>query len=98
MQWMNDLQRMTAAPDNALRLRIASSEIDVRPLLPKVQASTLVMHARGDAAVEYERGLAFAAGIPNARFITLESESHLLTEDEPAWPKLLDEVQRFLGG
>jgi pimeloyl-ACP methyl ester carboxylesterase len=54
------------------------------------------MHARGDAAVEYERGLALAGGIPNARFVTLESQNHLLTEDEPAWPKFLDEVRRFL--
>lgn len=97
MKWMNDLQRMTASPDNALRLRAAAAEIDVRPLLPRIQAPTLVMHARGDAAVEYERGLALAAGIPNARFVTLESDNHLLTEDEPAWPKFLDEVQRFLG-
>ncbi len=97
MKWMNDLQRMTASPDNALRLRVASGDIDVRPLLPKIQAPTLVMHSRGDAAVEYERGLALAAGIPNARFVTLESDNHLLTEDEPAWPKFLEEARRFLG-
>ncbi len=98
MAWMNDLQRMTASPDNALRLRIAAGDIDVRPLLPKIQAPTLVMHARGDAAVQYERGLALAAGIPNARFVTLASDNHLLTEDEPAWRTFVDEVERFLGG
>ncbi len=97
MKWMNDLQRMTASPDNALRLRIAAGDIDVRPLLPKIQAPTLVMHSRGDAAVEYERGLALAAGIPNARFVTLESDNHLLTDDEPAWPKFHEEARRFLG-
>ncbi|MGD8824481.1 MAG: alpha/beta fold hydrolase [Myxococcales bacterium] len=97
MKWMNDLQRMTASPDNALRLRVAAGDIDVRPLLPRITAPTLVMHSRGDAAVEYDRGLALAAGIPNARFVTLESDNHLLTEDEPAWPKFLDEVRRFLG-
>jgi len=97
MKWMNDLQRMTASPDNALRLRAAAGDIDVRPLLPKIKAPTLVMHSRGDAAVEYERGLALAAGIPDARFVTLESNNHLLTEDEPAWPKFLEEVRRFLG-
>jgi len=97
MKWMNDLQRMTASPDNALRLRIAAGDIDVRPLLPRITAPTLVMHSRGDAAVTYDRGLALAAGIPNARFVTLESNNHLLTADEPAWPKFLDEFRRFLG-
>ena len=96
MKWFNDLQRMTASPDNALRLRVATADIDVRELLPLIQAPTLVLHARGDGAVRYERGLALASGIPNARFVTLESDNHLLLEDEPAWPKFLEEVRRFL--
>jgi pimeloyl-ACP methyl ester carboxylesterase/DNA-binding SARP family transcriptional activator len=96
MKWFNDLQRMTASPDNALRLRAATGEIDVRPLLPSVQCPTLCLHARGDAAVRIERGLALAGGIPNARFVTLESDNHLMREDEPAWQKFLDEVRRFL--
>jgi pimeloyl-ACP methyl ester carboxylesterase/DNA-binding SARP family transcriptional activator len=96
MKWFNDLQRMTASPDNALRLRAATADIDVRELLPAIQTPTLVFHARGDGAVSYERGLALASGIPNARFITLDSDNHLLIEDEPAWPKFLQEVRRFL--
>lgn len=96
MKWFNDLQRMSTSPKNALRLRIAAAEIDVRELLPEIQAPTLVMHARGDAAVEYERGLDLAAGIPNARFVTLDSDNHLLTEDERAWPVFLAELRRFL--
>jgi len=96
MKWFNDLQRMTTSPDNALRLRAATSHIDVRTLLPSIQCPTLVLHARGDAAVSYERGLALAGGIPNARFVTLESDNHLFREDEPAWQKFLDEVRHFL--
>jgi len=96
MKWFNDLQRMTTSPDNALRLRAATGEIDVRPLLSSVQCPTLVLHARGDGAVSYERGLVLAGGIPNARFVTLESDNHLMREDEPAWQKFLDEVRRFL--
>jgi pimeloyl-ACP methyl ester carboxylesterase len=87
---------MTTSPDNALRLRAATSHIDVRTLLPSIQCPTLVLHARGDAAVSYERGLALAGGIPNARFVTLESDNHLFREDEPAWQKFLDEVRHFL--
>lgn len=96
VQWFNDLQRMTTSPDNALRLRMATGEIDVRPLLSQIQAPTLVMHSRGDAAVEYDRGRALAAAIPDARFVTLDSDNHLLIEGERAWPQFLDELRRFL--
>ena len=38
VKWFNDLQRISASPDNALRLRIAAAEIDVRSLLPDIEA------------------------------------------------------------
>jgi len=34
--------------------------------------------------------------IPNARFVALESKNHLILEDEPAWPRFVDEVDAFL--
>ena len=34
--------------------------------------------------------------IPNARFVALESKNHLILEDEPAWPRFVDEVDTFL--
>ncbi len=37
-----------------------------------------------------------AISIPNARFVTLESENHVLLAGEPAWAKFLDEVEAFL--
>ena len=42
MQWFNDLQRMTASPENAVRIRRALDDIDVSDLLPRVAAPTLV--------------------------------------------------------
>ena len=54
IQWFNDLQRMTASPENAARIRRAFGEIDVRTLLPRVQAPTLVLHARHDAIAPVE--------------------------------------------
>ena len=55
------------------------------------------MHARGNAAVAYKRGRVLATGIPNARFVTLESDNHLFREDEPAWTRFVTEVRSFLG-
>jgi len=37
-----------------------------------------------------------ATSIPNARFVTLESENHVLIAGESAWPKFLDELEAFL--
>ena len=34
--------------------------------------------------------------IPNARFVALEGDNHILLEDEPAWPRFVEEVRNFL--
>jgi pimeloyl-ACP methyl ester carboxylesterase len=58
---------------------------------------TLVIHARNDGSVSFERRRQLAALIPNARFVSLESNNHILLANEPAWPRFLAEVNRFLG-
>ena len=96
MQWFNELQRLTTSPENAARLRLAMGEIDVRPVLPQVSVPTLVLHAREDAVAPFDGGRRIASMIPGARFVPLESANHLLMEDEPAWPRFLEEVRQFL--
>jgi pimeloyl-ACP methyl ester carboxylesterase len=95
MQWLNELQRITTSPENAARIIEAHGEIDVRARLPLVKHPTL-LHANNDARISYKAGRELAAGIPGAKFVTLESENHLLLEQEPAWPKFLSEVRTFL--
>jgi class 3 adenylate cyclase/pimeloyl-ACP methyl ester carboxylesterase len=97
MRWFNDLQRVSASPENALRILRATGEIDVRLLLPQVRVPTLVLHSRGDAVVPFEEGRELAALIPGADFVPLEGRNHLLLEGEPAWPRFLSEVRSFLG-
>ena len=46
MGWFNEMQRKSASPENAVRLQRVLSQIDVRELLPKVQAPTLIFHSR----------------------------------------------------
>jgi pimeloyl-ACP methyl ester carboxylesterase len=98
MQWYNDLQRITTSPENALRIRRASDEIDVTPLLAQVKAPTLVLHGRDDAGVPFDEGRRMAAGIPGARFVALEGRNHVILEDEPAWPRFIEEIKGFLRG
>ena len=87
---------MSASGESAARLFQALGPVNVRPLLAKITAPTLVLHAAQDAVVPFEEGRALAAGIPGARFVPLEGRNHLLLEDEPAWPRFLAEVRAFL--
>jgi len=97
MAWYDELQRRCITADTALRIYDALAETDATELLPRVQAPTLVLHARGDQVVPFEEGRRIAAVVPSARLITLESQNHLLLADEPAWQTFIAEVREFLG-
>lgn len=96
MQWYNDLQRISTSPENAIRLRRASDDVDVVELLPKVRTPTLVMHCRNDALQPFEEGRIMAAGIPGARFVALEGHNHVILETDPGWRRFHDEVEAFI--
>src|ERR1700761_3159196 len=94
--WFNELQRISATPEDAVRNLLANGEVDVTALLGKVSVPTLVMHSRQETRVPFEQGRRLAAGIPGARFVPLESRNHLILEDEPAFPRFLEEIKSFL--
>ena len=96
IKWLVDLQRITTSPENAARIRNACDEIDVVDLLPKVQAPTLVIHCRHDNVAPVEQGRLMARSIPHAKFVTLDSDNHVVLAGEPAWPRLLGEIDAFL--
>lgn len=93
-----DSQRLSTSGDIAVRLRVACDAIDVMELLPKVKVPTLIIHARHDHVSPYEQGRLLAATIPGARLVTLESENHVPVPDDPAWEKLLHEIESFAAG
>ncbi len=94
--WFNELQRKCTSPECAVRYLEAAGAIDVRPLLGQVRAPTLVMHARGDERTPFERGREMAAGIPDARFVALDSRNHMFLENEPAAQRFFEELNLFL--
>jgi pimeloyl-ACP methyl ester carboxylesterase/DNA-binding winged helix-turn-helix (wHTH) protein len=96
-QWYNDLQRVSASPENAARIMEACDVINVRELLPQVAVPTLVIHSDRDRAVPPEEGRILAAEIPDARFVPLPTGNHILLADEPAWKIFLEEMGAFLG-
>ena len=93
----NELQRRSTSPECAARYMEAVGNFDVADLSAKVKAPTLVMHARGDLRVPFELGQQMAAGIPNARFVALQSKNHLLLKNEPAADRFFEEIRLFLG-
>jgi class 3 adenylate cyclase/pimeloyl-ACP methyl ester carboxylesterase len=96
--WFNELQRITVSGEMAARIRTVTGETDVTALLSQVSVPTLVLHARDDARVPFEAGRRMAAGIPGARFVTLEGRNHLFLESEPAFGQFLEHTRTFLAG
>ena len=94
--WFNELQRISTSPEDAVRNLIANGDTDVSSLLGQVSVPTLVMHSRDDARVPFDLGRKLAAGIPGARFVSLPSGNHLILEDEPAFPRFLQEIRGFI--
>jgi pimeloyl-ACP methyl ester carboxylesterase/DNA-binding winged helix-turn-helix (wHTH) protein len=93
----DELQRLSASPENAERIQRVVGNIDVTGLLPLVKAPTLVLHSRGDATVPRELGLMLAQRIPNARFVEFDSRNHFPLSHEPAWKMYVDEIIGFVG-
>lgn len=95
--WFNTLQKLTASPENAVRLVDAFGAFDVRRRLPEIRVPTLVAHCRGDVFIPIALGREIATGIPGARFLSLDSDNHLLAEADPALPRFVEEMTAFLG-
>ena len=96
MTWVDDLMRVSTSTENAVEFRRQRLDVDVSDLLPQLDFPTLVLHARGDQMNEFTEGRRLAAEIPDARLVTLESDNHVLLENEPAWPVFLREIDEFL--
>lgn len=94
--WFAQMQRVSASAENAVKLRIACDNINVMDMLAKVQAPTLELQCRHDNVVSFDQGRLIAATIPNARFVALESKNHVLVPNEPAWERMMVEVETFL--
>lgn len=80
------LARRALRPDNGLlrpHARVGPTDllemnldIDVRPLLPRVRAPAVVLHAAGDRVVRVGNGRALAAAVPGARLVEVPGDDH----------------------
>ncbi len=96
LRWFANLQRVTTSADNAARIRTACDDLDVSAMLAQVRVPTLVLHCRHDNVVPFDEGRIIARGIAHARFVSLDSDSHVPPPGEPAWDILAREIAAFL--
>jgi pimeloyl-ACP methyl ester carboxylesterase len=97
LEWFNDLCKKTTNADIAARLLESRGYVEASDLLEDVRVPTLVLHSRNDDVVPISEGRILATGIPNAQFVELESNNHVLLEHEPAWTRFCEEVLAFTG-
>jgi class 3 adenylate cyclase/pimeloyl-ACP methyl ester carboxylesterase len=82
MRFFNELQKVSATPEDAAGFIGSLGETDVRELAPRIRAPVLVAHRSGDQIVPYGLGREIAALIPSARLVTLEGVNHAYLASE----------------
>jgi pimeloyl-ACP methyl ester carboxylesterase/DNA-binding CsgD family transcriptional regulator len=97
MGWLDELQRRAVSAEVAVEARRQRGRANSAHLLGALDVPTLVLHSLGDRMNPFVYSRFLAAEIPGARLVALESENHIVLEDEPAWPVFLREVIEFLG-
>ena len=95
-RWMAKVQRSIASPRTVHVFLRAMFEVDVRSLLPLVQAPTLVLHRRDFRLLPIEHGRYLAEHIPDARLVVLPGADGPLTWEDPE--VTLGHIEEFLTG
>src|SRR5215831_3150413 len=95
-QWWARLQRVAASPGMVRNIFALYPELDIREVLPAIQAPTLVLHRRDDRMVGIEMSRYVADHIPGAKLVELEGTDHLFFAGDA--DALVDEIQEFLTG
>ncbi|WP_426245942.1 alpha/beta fold hydrolase [Nocardioides sp. LHG3406-4] len=94
--WLDELQRMAVDADTAVRARRQRAQADACHLLGNIGVPTMVIHSLGDRMNDFDQARHLASEIPGARLVALDSDNHILLEDEPAWPVYAAEMRAFL--
>jgi class 3 adenylate cyclase len=94
--WASKLERLAASPSTAAALFMMNSQMDVRPVLPSIQAPTLVLDRPEDNAIDSRHARYLVEHIPGARLVELPGDNSL--PFGAGQNEFVDEVQEFLTG
>jgi class 3 adenylate cyclase len=95
-RWFARFQRAIASPRVVQAFLRANLEMDARPILPLIQAPTLVLHRRDYQFIPLANGRYLAEHIPSARLVELAGTEQSLFWETPQLA--LDHIERFLTG
>lgn len=95
-EFQGRFERQAASPLRVQQLFEMFLDADVREALPLIQAPTLVMHRRGDRAVNYRAARWLAEQIEGARYLEFEGEDHFPWVGDSEQP--LAAIEEFLTG
>jgi class 3 adenylate cyclase len=88
--------RAAASPSAVYAYEVMNGQIDTRPILPAIQARTLVMNRTGDPCARVEAARDMASRIPGAKFIEYPGNSHsAMLEDMDI---VLSDIHEFITG
>ncbi|MBI4200927.1 MAG: alpha/beta fold hydrolase [Chloroflexi bacterium] len=76
LAWFTAYQRIATSPQAAADSLAYAFQLDVRDLLPSVNAHALVLHRREDCLVPFKQGVYLAEHLPQARFQELSGQHH----------------------
>ena len=93
--WWAGLLRAASSPGALKGVLTALRDTDVRHLLGRVSAPTLVLHRRGDRAVRIGAGRHLASHIAGARFVELDGADHWAFAGDQQ--SVLANVRQFVG-
>jgi class 3 adenylate cyclase len=95
-RWFAKAQRTSVSPRAAEPFIRGRMDLDVRPILPLVQAPTLILHRRDVQFLSVEQGRYLAEHIPGAKLVELPGADATLVWEAPELA--LDLIQQFLTG
>jgi class 3 adenylate cyclase len=95
-RWFARFQRAIASPRVVQAFLRANLEMDARPILPLIQAPTLVLHRRDYQFIPLANGRYLAEHLPGARLVELAGTEQSLFWETPQLA--LDHIERFLTG
>ena len=89
-------ERQAASPMRVQQLFQMFLDTDVRDALALIQAPTLILHRRGDRAVNYRAARWLAEQIESSRYVQFEGEDHLPWVGDSEGPLAM--IEEFLTG
>lgn len=96
VRWWARFERLVATPSAYRELAVIFRDLDVRAVLPSIQAPTLVLQRTGDRITPVDQARYLAGTIPAARLVEFPGDDHIpFLGDGDA---LIDEVEEFVTG